>query len=98
MAGGPSKTVEVYQYTRHIFAAKDLPTCANYALQRTGRDHEKEVSKDAAKAVHEKFYMDDYLDSTKSTDEALKCSRDVVILLSKGGLKLIISFATCQVF
>ena len=43
---------------------------------------------DAAEAVHENFYMDDYLDSTKSSDEALKWSRDVVILLSKGGLKL----------
>ena len=43
---------------------------------------------DATKAVHENFYMDDYLDSTKSSDEALKWSRDVVLLLSKGRLKL----------
>ena len=83
----PSKTVEVYQYTRHIFDAKDLPTCANYALQRTARDHEKEYI-DAAKAVHEKFYMDDYLDSMESPDEALRRSRDLVKSLSKGGFKL----------
>ena len=83
----PSKTVEVYQYTRHIFGAKDSPTCANYALQRTARDHEKEYP-DAAKTVHEKFYMDDYLDSMESPDEALKRSRDLVKLLSKGGFKL----------
>ena len=43
---------------------------------------------DAAKAVHEKFYMDDYLDSIESPDEALKRSRDFVKLLSKGGFKL----------
>ena len=43
---------------------------------------------DTAEAVHENFYMDDYLDSTKSSDGAHKWSRDVVILLSKGGLKL----------
>ena len=67
----------MYQYTRHIFGAKDSPTCANYALQRTARDHEKEYP-DAAKAVHEKFYMDDYLDSMESPDEALKRSRDLV--------------------
>ncbi|XP_075255010.1 uncharacterized protein LOC142346831 [Convolutriloba macropyga] len=84
---GPSKTVEVYQYTRHIFSANDLPTCANYALKRTARDHEKEYP-DAAKAVHEKFYMDDDLDSIESPDEALKRSRDLVKLLSKGGFKL----------
>ena len=39
----PSKTVEVYQYTRHIFGAKESPTCASYALQRTARDHEKSI-------------------------------------------------------
>ena len=50
----PSKTIEVYQYTRHIFGAKDSPTCANYVLQRTARDHEKEYP-DAAKAVHQKI-------------------------------------------
>ena len=83
----PSKSVEVYQYTRQIFGAKDSPTCANFALQRTARDHEKEYP-DAAKAVHEKFYMDDYMDSMESPDEALKRSRDLVKLLSKGGFKL----------
>ena len=83
----PSKTLEVYQYTRHIFGAKDSPTCANYALQRTARDHEKEYP-DAAKAVHEKFYKDDYLDSIESPDEALKRSRNSVKLFNKGGFKL----------
>ena len=83
----PSKTVHVYQYNRHIFGAKVSPTCANYALQRTARDHEKEYP-DAAKAVYEKFYMDDYLDSMESPDEAPKRSRDLVKLLSKGDFKL----------
>ena len=35
----PETNVAVYQYTRQIFGAKDLPTCANYALQRTARDN-----------------------------------------------------------
>ena len=29
----------VYQYTRHIFGAKDSPTCANYALQLTAKEY-----------------------------------------------------------
>ena len=37
----PTTNVVVYQYTRHIFGAKDSPTCANYALQRTARDNAK---------------------------------------------------------
>ena len=35
----PTTNVVVYQYTRHIFGAKDSPTGANYALQRTARDY-----------------------------------------------------------
>ena len=37
----PTTNVLTYQYTRHIFGAKDSPTCANYALQRTARDNAK---------------------------------------------------------
>ena len=56
------------QYTRHIYGAKDSPTCANYALQRTARDNAKEHP-EAAKAVLEKFYMDDKLDSVESPEK-----------------------------
>ena len=31
----PTTNVVVYQYTRHIFGAKDSPICANYALCHT---------------------------------------------------------------
>ena len=55
----------VHQYTRHIFGAKDLPICANYALQRTASDNAKQYP-ETAKAVLEIFYLDDYLDSEES--------------------------------
>ena len=35
----PSEVIKVHQDTRHIFGAKDSPTCANYALNRTGVDN-----------------------------------------------------------
>ena len=38
----PSTDVVVYQYTRHIFGAKDSPTYANYALQRTAKDNNRQ--------------------------------------------------------
>ena len=31
--------VVVHQYTRHIFGARDSPTCANFALQKTATDN-----------------------------------------------------------
>ena len=74
----PTTSVVVYQYTRHIFGAKDSPTCANYALQST--DNVTQYP-EATKAVLENFYMDDYLDSVESPERALKRSKELVHLL-----------------
>ena len=41
----PTSNDVVHQLTRHIFEAKDLPTCANYALQRTASDNAKDIRK-----------------------------------------------------
>ena len=60
----PTRNVVVYQYTRHIFGAKDSPTCANYALQRTARDNIGEQP-EVTKAILEHYYMDDYLGSVE---------------------------------
>ena len=81
----PTSNVVVHQYTRHIFGAKDSPTCANYALQRTASDNAKEYP-EAAKAVLENFYMDDYLDSVESPERALIRSKELVHL-HLGGFK-----------
>ena len=65
VTGGSHIKFLVHQYTRHIFGLMDSPTCANYALQRTPRDNAQQYP-EAAKAVFEKFYMEDYLDSVES--------------------------------
>ena len=56
----PTSDVSVFQYARHIFGAKDSPTCANYALRRTAVDNQDRYP-DAACAVLNNFYMDDYV-------------------------------------
>ena len=53
--------VVVHQYTRHIFGARDLPTCAIFALQKTTTDN-MSTYPEAASVVNEKLYMEDYLD------------------------------------
>ena len=70
-----------------MFGAKDSPTCPNYALQLTAEDNQAAYP-DAAQAVHEKFYRDDYLDSMETREEALKRGQDLVRLLRLGGFKL----------
>ena len=83
----PTTDVVTYQYTRHIFGYRDSPTCANFALQKTPRDNQV-LFPDAASAVVQKFYMDDYLDSFLEPEQALKLSKDLVELLKLGGFKL----------
>ncbi|XP_075253200.1 uncharacterized protein LOC142345001 [Convolutriloba macropyga] len=83
----PSMNIEVYQYTRHIFGAKDSPTCANYALLRTARDNNSDFP-DAAQAVCQNFYMDEYLDSMESPIIVQKISRNLIELLNRGSFKL----------
>ena len=41
----PTSSVVVHQYTRHIFGARDSPTCANCALQKTASDNQAEYPK-----------------------------------------------------
>ena len=77
----------VSQCTRHIFSARELPTCANFALQKTASDNQAEYP-EAALAVVQKFYMDDYMDSFQNRDDALKLGRDLVSLLKLDGFHL----------
>ena len=83
----PTTDVGTYQYTRHIFGARDLPTCANFALQKAARDNQV-LFPDAASPVMQKFYMDDYLDLFPEPEQALKLCNDLVELLKLGGFKL----------
>ena len=83
----PSELIKVYQYTRHIFVAKGSPTCANYALNRTGVDNAAKFP-EAAIAVKENFYMDDYLDSRPTLEGIESLAKDLIQLLSIGGFKL----------
>ena len=56
-------------------------------MQRTAWDNVSQYP-EAAKAVLENFYMDDYLSSVESPERALKRSKELVHLLHLGGFKL----------
>ena len=93
----PASDVSVFQYTRHIFGAKDSPTCSNYALCRTAVDNQDRYP-DAAYAVLNNFYMDDNLGSVKNPETALMLSRSLVKLSKLGGLilqNLLATFPIC---
>ena len=82
-----SDEITTYEYTRHIFGAKDSPTCANYALQRTAMDDEEEFPV-ASRIVKRNFSMDDFLYSAGNIQDAKSLKQNLISLLQKGGFKL----------
>ena len=82
-----TKSVEVYEYTRHDFCTKNSPTCANYALQQTGQDN-KDVCPLAAFAIARNFDMDDFAKSVDTPKEAIELYNQLKTALKKDGFNL----------
>ena len=81
-----SDDLSTYEYIRHIFGAKDSPTCTNYALQHTATDNEEEFPV-ASRNVKRNFYMDDFLYSAEIIQEAESLKQNLISPLQKGGFK-----------
>ena len=79
-----NEPVHIYKYQRHVFRAKSFPTCANYAFKRVGLDNEKEYPI-AAKAIQNNFYMDDFIKSVETPEEAIEVFNQLQPLLSQHG-------------
>ena len=82
-----NESVQIYEYQRHVFGAKSSPTCASYALKRVGLDNEKEYPI-ATKAIQNNFYMDDFIKSVETPDEAIEVFNQLQRLLSQHGFEL----------
>ena len=76
--------IEVCEYTRHVFWAKSSLTCAIYALHQVAKDDAKE-DENLVKAVQRNFYMDDFLKSVRTPQEAIEIYQKVRDILIKGG-------------
>ena len=83
----PERRIEIYEYTRHVFGAKSFPTCANYALHQVAKDNAVN-DENLVKAVQRNFYMDDFLKSVRTPQEAIEVYQKVRDILIKGGFKL----------
>ena len=82
----PEHNMEVYGYTRHLFGAKSSPTCADYALHQVAKDNAV-YDESLVKTVQRKFYMDDFLKSVRTPQEAIGIYLKVRDIFSKGGFK-----------
>ena len=82
---------EVYEMQVAIFGAKSSPASANFVLRRTIADHAEDVGlkTETASTLHNNFYMDDFLRSERTPEEAITVRKQTTELLSRGGFRLV---------
>ena len=78
----PEQRIEVYEYTRHFFGAKSLPTCASYALYQVAKDDAKD-DENLVKSVHQNLYMDDSFKSVTTPKKQFKSAKKFKISLAR---------------
>ncbi|KAK4300422.1 hypothetical protein Pmani_027386 [Petrolisthes manimaculis] len=78
----------VYRMNVHLFGGVWSPSCANFALQLTANDHEKDFSPEVIRTVLKNFYVDDCLKSVSCDDDAIALVEEVTRILLKGGFQI----------
>ena len=87
---------DIYQIQAMIFGAKSSQTSANYCLKKTAIDNKATCSEEAVSTVLRDFYMDDFLKSLPSDDEAAQLALQLIELLSRGGFRLTTFMSNCR--
>ena len=82
-----SHELEVYEYQRHIFGARDSTACANFVLQQTAKG-DIEDHPNSLEIIQRTFYMDDIVVSFSDTITAFTTANVVKDTLQKGKLNL----------
>ena len=79
----------VYEWNVHPFGAKSSPFCANYALRRTVTEFAERNKCKFIDVVNRNFYVDDYLASFMSVEEARSSIVELRSLLLHGHFDLV---------
>ncbi|XP_059351384.1 uncharacterized protein LOC132087991 [Daphnia carinata] len=82
-----TSTPHTYRMIVHVFGAISLPSTCLFALNKTAEDNKTKFP-DAAASVRISFYVDNYLDSFNSEEEAIKRARQLKELSQLGGFNL----------
>ncbi|XP_028410467.1 uncharacterized protein LOC114533081 [Dendronephthya gigantea] len=86
--GDFSKQPVEYQMTVHLFGATSSPSCCSYALKKTAEDNALEFSQETVDTINRNFYVDDCLKSLPTKHEAIGLTKELPVLLSRGGFRL----------
>ena len=77
-----------FQMLVHIFGATSSPSMCSFALKRAALDNEIGASEQTVSAVSKSFYVDDFLGSFLSMEEATSVLKQLRLLLSNCGFRL----------
>lgn len=74
--------------TVHLFGAISSPSCAAYALRKMADDNQSEYLAEVLQSVKQNFYVDDFLKSSATAQEAIHMIEGLTALCLKGGFLL----------
>ncbi|XP_021957208.1 uncharacterized protein LOC110853263 [Folsomia candida] len=78
---------EVYEMKVMIFGAASSPTSAQFTKNKNANLHIDQYP-EACHAITKKHYVDDYLDSTPSLEQAVKLVREVIEVQARAGFQV----------
>lgn len=81
------RSPDVYVMKVMIFGSASSPFCAQEIKNKNAKEQSIEFP-EAADAIINKHYVDDYLDSFNTDEEALKMLQDVTLVHSRGGFEI----------
>ena len=79
--------IQQYQFTRLIFGANCSPSCALHVLNHCAKEKSQQFP-EALKTVRKHFYMDDYIQSYATEENACKAVLETKHCLQTGGFRL----------
>ena len=85
---GLDQPPEEFRFTVHPFGGVWCPSIATYAMRQTAEDHKDDFPAEVVRAVKEDFYVDDFVKSLESTEEASNMVKQIDRLLQLGGFNL----------
>jgi hypothetical protein len=86
--GDLSEDARIYIMNVHLFGGVWSPNCCSFALKYTAEQHQSEFDKETVESVNNDFYVDDFLKSCTSAQQASRLVTQLCSLLSMGGFRL----------
>ena len=78
---------KIFKYNRLIFGATCSPSCAIFFLQKCANNHKQEHPEDHT-PIMQQLYMDDFMQTYPSEEEARRSADEIKTVLHTGGFNL----------